>query len=36
MNHVPEGHPTKPVVAVADDPCILVDGCLFIWTLAVW
>jgi hypothetical protein len=24
MNHVPEGHPTKPTIATIDDPCILV------------
>lgn len=30
MNHVPEGHPTKPTVVAVDDPCILVDGSLYV------
>lgn len=31
-NHVCEGLPIRMVVAMIGNPCILVDGCSFIWT----
>lgn len=31
LNHVHEGNPSRLELAVVEYPCIMVDGCSFIW-----